>query len=211
MFAENDVVKDAANTEDITDWMGFCRHVLDVDDFWRDISWCSASHEKIVWIVGYSCQTKVDDYWFFTKNDIVRFKVTMNDIFPGHFYEATEDTFHYELSLGFCVFKKIVETAADRTTLNIFQGKVDWVLGFVDAFYFHEIGMVEHAGDFNFVEEGLSTVLLWECGLFSKGLDSHFFMIFELDAQVDSGKITFTESFFCFKKLVEIELIHEFA
>ena len=128
MLTENYVVKDAPNTEHITDWMRFCRHVLDVDDLWCDIPWSSASYEQVIWIVSHSCQSEVNNDRFLTQNDIVRFEITMNYILSRHFYQTTEDSFHYEFSLVFSVLKKIVETAADWTAFNVLQCKVYRIL-----------------------------------------------------------------------------------
>lgn len=89
MFTENDVIKDASNTKNIADWMRFGRHVFNVNNLRSDISWSATSNKQIIGIVGYRGQSEVDYDRFFTQNDIVRFEVSMDDIFSCHFDQSS--------------------------------------------------------------------------------------------------------------------------
>ena len=71
--------------------------------------------------------------------------------------------------------------------------------------------MVEHSCDFYFVQKCLSTIFLRKGGLFSKGFNCHFFLVFQLNTKIHCCKVAFSESFLGFEKLMEIELIDEFT
>ena len=53
MLAENDVIKNTADAENITDRMGLCRHIFNVNNLWSNISRSSTSHKQVIWIIGY--------------------------------------------------------------------------------------------------------------------------------------------------------------
>ena len=84
MLAKNYVIKDAACTENVTNWMWLSRHIFDVDDLWSHIAGSSTPHKKIVRIIGNCCQPEIDDYWFFTQYNVIRLKITVNHIFTCH-------------------------------------------------------------------------------------------------------------------------------
>jgi hypothetical protein len=44
-FSKEEDVENEADREDITNWIGFCFHVFDVDDLWSNISWCTTSNK----------------------------------------------------------------------------------------------------------------------------------------------------------------------
>ena len=72
MFAKDDIIEYATCAEDVADWMRFCCHILYVDDLWSHVAWGSASYEKVVWVVGYRCQSEVDYDRLFAKDNVVR-------------------------------------------------------------------------------------------------------------------------------------------
>lgn len=65
MLAEDYVVENATCTENVTDRMRLCAHVLNVYDFRRHIAWSTASNEQIVWIVSYRRQAEINYYRLF--------------------------------------------------------------------------------------------------------------------------------------------------
>jgi len=71
MFTENDIVKDASHTKNVTNWMGLCGHVLDIYDLRSYIPWSSAPYEKVIRIIGYCCQSKINNNGLFAQNDII--------------------------------------------------------------------------------------------------------------------------------------------
>lgn len=48
----------------------------------------------------------------------------MDDIFPGHLSQPSEDSFENKLPLVDCVFRKIIETSADGIAFDILQSKI---------------------------------------------------------------------------------------
>lgn len=61
MLAENDVIEDAANTEDVTDGLRLGRHILNIDNLWSHIAWRATSHKEIVRVISNRGKSKVDD------------------------------------------------------------------------------------------------------------------------------------------------------
>ena len=47
-LADQKEVEDEPQTEDITDWFVFSRHVLDVDDLWSNVARSTAAHEQVL-------------------------------------------------------------------------------------------------------------------------------------------------------------------
>lgn len=72
-----------AGGEDITDSLTFERHVLDVDDFGGDKSWGATANKEIFFLISMGSKSKIADGnfkgIFFSKHDILRFKISMND------------------------------------------------------------------------------------------------------------------------------------
>jgi len=71
--------------------------------------------------------------------------------------------------------------------------------------------MVEHSRYLNFVDESLSPVLLWKCSFLSERFYCHFFLVFQLNAQIYSCEIALSESFLGFEKFMKVELIEKFT
>lgn len=89
MLAKNDVIKDASRTENVAYWVRFGRHVLNVDDLRRHVSWSTTSHKKIVRIVSNRSQAKIDNYRLLTQDNIIRFEITVNYIFSGQLCQSS--------------------------------------------------------------------------------------------------------------------------
>ena len=151
MLAEDDIVEDASDAEDVTDGLRFCWHVLNIDDFRGHITWRATSDKQIVGVVCYSCQTKVDYGWLLAQNYIIGFQIAMNYVLAGHLSEASQYAFHDELSLVNCVFGEVIESSADGIAIDELQSEVNWIFWLVDAFQLHQIGVVEHLGDLDLV------------------------------------------------------------
>lgn len=90
MLAEDYVVKDAAGTEDIAYWLGFCRHVFDVDDLGGHVPRGTATDEEVVGVIGNCCETEVDYYWLFAQDYVVRLQISMDNVFSCHFCKASK-------------------------------------------------------------------------------------------------------------------------
>lgn len=69
--------------------------------------------------------------------------------------------------------------------------------------------MVEHLRYFNFIDECFFAIFLRKGGLLSEGFNGYLSLISEADSQIDSGKVTLSESFFSFEQIVKIKLIHK--
>jgi hypothetical protein len=110
MFVEDHEIENAAHTEDITDRQRFGIHILDIDDLWCDIARCSASNKKVLGLIGNGGESKINYNGLFTDDDIIRFKITMYDIFTSHLAETTEDTLHYEFAFRLGVFLHTAST-----------------------------------------------------------------------------------------------------
>ncbi len=59
--SEKKKVEDKTQTEQVTDRVVFGFHVLDIDDFWSNVAWGSASDEEILANVGEFGETEVSD------------------------------------------------------------------------------------------------------------------------------------------------------
>ena len=84
MLAEDDVVEDAADTENVTYGLGLCGHIFDVYDLRGYIAWCSTSDKKIIWVIGYCGQAEINDDRLLAENDVIGFQVTVDHILPCH-------------------------------------------------------------------------------------------------------------------------------
>lgn len=89
MLAEDDVVEDAADTENVTDWLGLCGHIFDVYDLWGYVAWCSASNEEVIGVIGYCRQAEIDDDRLLAENDVIGLQVTMDHILPCHLGQSS--------------------------------------------------------------------------------------------------------------------------
>jgi hypothetical protein len=52
-------MEDQTQTEDIADWIIFSFHVFNINDFWSNIPWSSASYEQILRSFSKLSQTEV--------------------------------------------------------------------------------------------------------------------------------------------------------
>ena len=209
MFAEDDVVENATDAENIADGLRLGRHVFYVYDLGGHVAGSSASDEEVVRVIGHRCQTEIDYYWLFAQNYVVRFQISMDYVFPGHLGETSEYTLQNEFPLADCVFGKIVEPSADGVAFDVLKCKIDGIVGLVDSFELHEVGVVEELGDSDLIDESLFSILLGKGGLFTKSFYGNSFLIAETDSQINCCKITFAQSFLGFEKIVEIVLVHE--
>jgi len=125
VLAEDDVVEDAARTEDVADGVGFGRHVLDVDDLGGHVPWGSTPHKQVVGVVGHSCQPEIDDNRLLAQDNVVWLEVTMDHVFPGHLGKSAQNPFEDEFALVDGVLGEVVEPAADGVALDILQSQVD--------------------------------------------------------------------------------------
>jgi hypothetical protein len=75
----------------------------------------------------------------------------MNHIFTCHLRQSSQNTFQNALPLIDCVFWEVVEPSADGASLNILESQVNWVLGLINPLKLHEVGMIEHLSDLDFV------------------------------------------------------------
>jgi len=151
MLAENDIVEDAPNTEDIADGLRLCWHILNIDDFWSDVTRCPTSDKEIVGVICNSGQTKVDYNWLFTQNDVIGFQIAVDDVLAGHLSKAPQYTLHDEFSLVNGIFREVIESSAYGVAINKLQSEVNWIFRLIDAFQFHQVGVVEHLSDLDLV------------------------------------------------------------
>lgn len=73
MLAENNVIEYAAYAENITNWMGFGRHVFDIDYLRCYISWRPTSYKQIIGIICNGSKSKINDDRLLAQYDIIRF------------------------------------------------------------------------------------------------------------------------------------------
>ena len=76
----------------------------------------------------------------------------MYNITSWHLCQSSENTFKYKFPLIDCIFWQVVEPTAYGVTLYVFESQVNGIIWFIDSLKFHEIGMIEHFGDFDFVD-----------------------------------------------------------
>lgn len=127
MLAEDDVVEDAADTENVTDWLGLRGHIFDVDDLGGHVAWCSASDEEVIGVVGYRRQAEIDDDGLLAENDVVGLQVTMDHILPCHLGQSSQNALHDEFPFINCVFGEVVEPSADGVAIDELKSKIDGV------------------------------------------------------------------------------------
>jgi hypothetical protein len=89
MFAKNYIIKDASRAENIAYWVRFGRHVFNIYDLRRHISWSSTSHKKIVRIISNCSQAEVDNSRLLTQDNIIWFEITVNYIFSRHLCQSS--------------------------------------------------------------------------------------------------------------------------
>ena len=121
MFAENDIVEDAASTENITNRMWFSGHVFDIYDLRGNIAWSTATNEEIVRVVCDCSQAEVDYYGLFTKDDIVWLEISMYYISSWHLGQSSKNTFKNEFPLINCILWQIIESSTNRISLDVLK------------------------------------------------------------------------------------------
>jgi len=69
--------------------------------------------------------------------------------------------------------------------------------------------MVEHLRDFDLINQSLFAVLLRKGGLFAESLDCHFFLISQINSEIDCGEVAFAQALLGLEEFMKIELVHE--
>ena len=99
MLTENYVVKDASHTKNITNWLRFCSHILDIDNFRSHVPRSTTTHKQIIRLVRYSRQSKVYYDRLLCKNNVIRLQISMNHVLSSHFSQSSQDSLENELPL----------------------------------------------------------------------------------------------------------------
>ena len=209
VLAEDYVVEDAANAEDVRDRLRFCGHVFDVYDFRSHVAGSAATYKEVVRVVSDRGQSEVDDDGLLAEDDVVWLEVAVDDVLACHLRKSAQNALHDELTFVDRVLGEVVESPADGVSFHVLQGKVYRILRLVNPLNLHEVRMVEHLGDLDLVHKCFLAVLLRKSCLLAKGLDGYLLLILEVDPQVDGCKVSLSQPLLRLEQLMEVELVHD--
>lgn len=102
-------MEDEAQTEHVTDWIVFGFHVFNVDDFRGDVSWSTASDEKILFSVCEFGQSVIGNHAIegilVSEKQVFRLEISVHDFLVTHFFHSQKDAM--DDCLDFVIFEFI--------------------------------------------------------------------------------------------------------
>lgn len=100
-------VKKYVENESQTVHIAYCRifsfHILNVDDLWSHIAWCSTTNKQVTFDVRELSETEISDNAiplpFLSEQQILGFEISVHNTFRVHLPQTAQDTAHDGFSL----------------------------------------------------------------------------------------------------------------
>jgi len=209
--AEKEQMENQTQTEEIADGLILGFHVLDVDDFGGHVAGGAAPDEEILADVGELCQTEIGDHAvevsLLPEEQILRFEVSMHDVFRVHFPQAQKNASDDELGLVGFEFVLGLDFVVELTALQQLENDVERVLTLEDLMEPHGVLVVQVPHDFDFLDQALLPLVLAVGGLLGECLDGIGDFIFKFFGQIDGGKVALADFLDGLELLVEASLV----